>query len=468
MVGFHPLARCAPGGYTSLAVAGARRSQTTMGQGAGVPIWDEQGETMSRDRLEALQVERLRQTVAACHERVPLYRAALDERGIGPADITSLADLTRLPFTTKDDFRTTYPFGLFAVPLDEVVEVHSSSGTTGTPVVGGYTLADLDTWAELVAGFASAAGVVRGDVAQVAFGYGMFTGGFGLHYGLQRVGALVVPHSAGNTQRQIQFMQDFGTTVLICTPSYALHLGEAVARAGVRERLALRLGLFGAEACSDALRARIEERWGISATDNYGLTEVIGPGVAGECEFKDGMHIAEDHFIVEVIDPVSGAPVADGEPGELVITSLTKQCSPVLRYRTRDLSRVTRERCPCGRTTVRMHKVIGRTDDMFIVSGVNVFPSTIESVLFQIEGLEPHYEIVLQRKGALDTFTVRVEVDEKLFNGWLDDLVAFERQVTETLRSALLVRPKVQLVEAGSLPRPEGKARRVIDERESD
>jgi phenylacetate-CoA ligase len=468
MVGFHPLARRTPGGYTSLAVAGARRSQTTMGQGAGVPIWDEQGETMSRDRLEALQVERLRQTVAACHERVPLYRAALDERGIGPADITSLADLTRLPFTTKDDFRTTYPFGLFAVPLDEVVEVHSSSGTTGTPVVGGYTGADLDTWAELVARFASAAGVVRGDVAQVAFGYGMFTGGFGLHYGLQRVGALVVPHSAGNTQRQIQFMQDFGTTVLICTPSYALHLGEAVARAGVRERLALRLGLFGAEACSDALRARIEERWGISATDNYGLTEVIGPGVAGECEFKDDMHIAEDHFIVEVIDPVSGAPVADGEPGELVITSLTKQCSPVLRYRTRDLSRVTRERCSCGRTTVRMHKVIGRTDDMFIVSGVNVFPSTIESVLFQIEGLEPHYEIVLQRKGALDTFTVRVEVDEKLFNGWLDDLVAFERQVTETLRSALLVRPKVQLVEAGSLPRFEGKARRVIDERESD
>ena len=433
-----------------------------------MPIWDEQGETMSRDRLEALQLARLRQTVAACYERVPLYRAALDERGVGPADITSLSDLSRLPFTTKDDFRTTYPYGLFAVPLDEVVEVHSSSGTTGTPVVGGYTRADLDTWAELVARFASAAGVVRGDVAQVAFGYGMFTGGFGLHYGLQRIGALVVPHSAGNTQRQIQFMQDFGTTVLICTPSYALHLGEAVERAGVRGRLALRLGLFGAEACSDALRTRIEERWGISATDNYGLTEVIGPGVAGECECKDGMHIAEDHFMVEVLDPLSGAPVADGEPGELVITSLTKQCSPVLRYRTRDLSRVTRERCPCGRTTARMHKVIGRTDDMFIVSGVNVFPSTIESVLFQIEGLEPHYEIVLQRKGALDTFTVRVEVDEKLFNGWLDDLVAFERQVTETLRSALLVRPKVQLVEAGSLPRFEGKARRVIDERESD
>src|SRR5664280_424829 len=302
-------------------------------QGAGVPIWDEQGETMNRDRLEALQLERLRRTVTACYERVPLYRVALDERGIGPADITSLSDLSRLPFTTKDDFRTTYPYGLFAVPLDEVVEVHSSSGTTGTPVVGGYTRADLDTWAELAARLASAAGVVAGDVAQVAFGYGMFTGGFGLHYGLQRIGALVVPHSAGNTQRQIQFMQDFGTTVLICTPSYALYLSEAVEQAGVRDRLALRLGLFGAEACSDALRARIEQRWGISATDNYGLTEVIGPGVAGECEYKDGMHIAEDHFLLEVLDPASGAPVPEGEPGELVITSLTKQCSPVLRYR---------------------------------------------------------------------------------------------------------------------------------------
>ncbi len=296
----------------------------------------------------------------------------------------------------------------------------------------------------------------------------MFTGGFGLHYGLQRIGALVVPQSAGNTARQIQFMQDFGTTVLICTPSYALHLGEAVEKAGVRDRLRLRLGLFGAEACSDALRTRIEERWGISATDNYGLTEVIGPGVAGECERKDGMHLAEDHFLVEVLDPQSGAPVADGEVGELVVTSLTKECSPVLRYRTRDLSRITRERCPCGRTTARMHKVIGRTDDMFIISGVNVFPSTIESVLLGIDGLEPYYEIVLERKGALDAFTVRVEVTEELFNGWLDDLVAYERRISETLRSALLVRPGVKLVEAGSLARSEGKVRRVIDQRPPD
>jgi phenylacetate-CoA ligase len=383
---------------------------------------------------------------------------------VRPADIATLADVARLPFTSKDDVRAAYPYGLFAVPLEQVVEVHSSSGTTGTPVVGGYTRGDLDTWAELVARLASAAGVVAGDVAQVAFGYGMFTGGFGLHYGLQRIGALVVPHSAGNTARQIRSMQDFGTTVLICTPSYALHLGEAVAQAGLRERLKLRLGLFGAEACSDALRARIEERWGISATDNYGLTEVIGPGVAGECERKDGMHVAEDHFLVEVLDPATGAPVPDGEVGELVVTSLTKECSPVLRYRTRDLTRVTREPCACGRTTARMGKVIGRTDDMFIVSGVNVFPSTVEAVLFGIEGLEPHYEIVLERTGALDTFTVRVEVNERIFDGWMDDLVAFERRVSDTLRSALLVRPRVKLVEAGTLPRSEGKARRVIDE----
>ncbi len=428
-------------------------------------IWDERNETMDPQQRRTLQLDRLRHTTAYAYERVPFYRAAMDAAGVAPGDIRSLDDVAALPFTTKDDFRTSYPFGLFAVPLDEVVEVHSSSGTTGKPVVGGYTRRDLDTWAELVARFATAAGVVAGDVAQVAFGYGMFTGGFGLHYGLQRIGAMIVPHSAGNTQRQISFMEDFGATVLVCTPSYALHLGEAVARAGARERLKVRLGLFGAEACSDSLRRQIELRWGISATDNYGLTEVIGPGVAGECECKDGMHIAEDHFLFEVLDPTTGRPVADGEVGELVITSLTKECSPVLRYRTRDLSRVTRERCACGRTTARMHKVVGRTDDMFIISGVNVFPSTIESVLFEIEGLEPHYEIVLERKGALDSFTVRVEVTEALFNGWMDDLVAFEKRVTETLRSALLVRPRVKLVEPGTLARSEGKARRVIDQR---
>jgi phenylacetate-CoA ligase len=431
-------------------------------------IWDVQHETMDRERLRELQLERLRTTTALAYERIPFYREAMTAAGVLPGDIASVADVERLPFTTKDDFRTNYPFGLFAAVADDVVEVHSSSGTTGKPVVCGYTRRDLDTWAELVARLATAAGVTRGDIAQVAFGYGMFTGGFGLHYGLQRLGALVVPHSTGNTARQLQFMQDFGATVLIATPSYALHIAEAAVRAGVRDSLKLRLGLFGAEACSDSLRRQIETRLGISATDNYGLTEVIGPGVSGECECKRGMHINEDHFLVESLDPSSGKPVAEGEIGELVFTSLTKECSPVLRYRTRDLSRLTTERCECGRTTTRMHKVVGRTDDMFIISGVNIFPSNIESVLFEIEGLEPYYEIVLERRGALDTFTVKVEVTEEIFNGWMDDLVAFEKQVTERLRTALLVRPKVKLVEPGTLPRSEGKATRVIDARPKD
>jgi phenylacetate-CoA ligase len=428
-------------------------------------IWDIGHETMGRDRLRALQIERLRATAALVYEKVPFYSAAMTAVGMEPGDVKTVEDISALPFTTKDDYRTNYPFGLFAVPQAEVIEVHSSSGTTGKPVTVGYTRGDLEMWSELVARFAAAAGVTAADIAHVAFGYGMFTGGFGLHYGLQKLGATVIPHSAGNTQRQIQFMEDFGATVLICTPSYALHLGEAAQKDGARGRMKLRLGLFGAEACSDSLRRRIERRLQISATDNYGLTEVIGPGVAGECECKDGMHIAEDHFLVEVLDPTTGRPVPDGEVGELVFTSLTKECSPVLRYRTRDLSRVTRETCACGRTMARMHKVVGRTDDMFIISGVNVFPSTVESILFEIDGLEPHYEIVLERKGALEGFTVRVEVNEEIFNGWMDDLVAFERLVTERLRSALLVRPKVKLVEPGTLPRSEGKAERVIDRR---
>jgi phenylacetate-CoA ligase len=423
---------------------------------------------MDREALRALQLERLQRTVAWAYERVPFYTRAMDHRHMGPADVRTLDDLAGLPFTTKDDYRTNYPFGLFAVPLDETVEIHSSSGTTGKPVVVGYNRHDLDVWAELVARFATAAGVHAGDIAHIAFGYGMFTGGFGLHYGLQKLGALVVPHSAGNTQRQIQFMEDFGATVLVCTPSYALHLAEAAAQSGALERLSLRIGLFGAEACSESMRRQIEARLGISATDNYGITEVIGPGISGECERKDGMHVSEDHFLLEVIEPSTGEPVPEGEVGELVLTSLTRECSPVLRYRTRDLSRVTYEPCACGRTTVKMHKVVGRTDDMFIISGVNVFPSTIESVLYQIDGLEPHYEIVLEREGALDGFTVKVEVTEEIFNGWMDDLVAFEKQVGEKLRTALLVRPKVQLVEPGTLPRSEGKARRVVDNRPKD
>lgn len=430
-------------------------------------IWDPTHETMDRERLGALQLERSRAMVEYVYERVPFYRERLSAAGFEPGDLRTLGDLARLPFTEKNDFRDNYPYGLFAVPLDEVVEIHSSSGTTGKAVVGGYTRGDLDVWAELVCRLAVAAGARRSDVAQVAFGYGMFTGGFGLHYGLQRAGVAVLPISAGNTARQIKFMQDFGTTVLIATPSYALFLGEALQEHDVDpERLRLRLGMFGAEACSDGMRAQIEARLSITGTDNYGLTELTGPGVAGECECRSGMHISEDHFVAECIDPATGEPVPDGDVGELVVTALTRECSPVLRYRTRDLTTLTREPCACGRTTARIGKVVGRTDDMFIISGVNIFPSHVESVLLRIEGVEPFYRIVLGRSPTgLDTFEVQVEVTDALFDGWMDDLRAFERRVTEELRSALLVRPKVTLVEPGTLERTEGKARRVIDER---
>ena len=429
-------------------------------------IWDERRESIDHDTLRALQLERLQGMLARLYERVPHSRAKLDDVGFAPGDLTSLDDLRALPFTGKTDLRDTYPCGLFAVPMDEVVEIHSSSGTTGKPVVCGFTRADLGMWAELVCRVAVAAGVRQGDVAQVAFGYGLFSGGFGLHYGLQRAGAAVLPVGTGDTSRQLQLMRDFGATVLVATPSYALYLGEVIQKQGIPpENLKLRLGLFGAEACSERMRAQIEARLPITATDNYGLTEVLGPGVSGECECRDGMHIAEDHFVVECLDPVSGVPVADGEVGELVFSSVTRQCSPVLRYRTRDLTTLTHAPCACGRTLVRMGKVVGRTDDMFIISGVNIFPSAIEKVLFEIEGVEPYYQIVLGRKGSLDTFEVHVEVTEALFNGWMDDLRAFEKQVTERLRSALLVRPKVRLVEPGKLERTEGKAKRVIDDR---
>ena len=429
-------------------------------------IWDPDHETMDREVLASLQLERLRETVARCYQAVPLYRARLEAAGIAPAEVRSLEDLRRLPFTTKDDFRDNYPFGLFAAPLSQVIRLHSSSGTTGTPVVGGYTAADLEMWSDLIARIVTAAGVTSDDVAQVSFGYGMFTGGFGLHYGLEKVGATVVPHSAGNTARQIEFMRDFGSTVLIATPSYALYLGETLREQGIDPAtLRLRLGLFGAEACSEEMRAQIEARLPLRATDNYGLTEVIGPGVAGECEWRTGQHVNEDHFIVECLDPATGEPVGEGEVGELVFTSLTKEALPVLRYRTRDLCALTTERCACGRTTARLGKFRGRTDDMFIISGVNVFPSTVESVLLQIEGIEPHYLIVLGREHGQDTFEVQVEVSEELFDGWMDDLRAFERQVTERLRSVLLVRPKVTLVEPGTLERTAGKTTHVVDRR---
>lgn len=432
-------------------------------------IWDPKHETMDREPLERLQLQRLQEMLARIYDHVPLYRSKLDVVGFRPGDLTSLTDIAALPFTEKDDFRDTYPCGLFAVPMSEVIEIHSSSGTTGKATVSGYTRRDLDTWAELVCRLAVAVGAGRDDVAQISFDYGMFTGGFGLHYGLQRAGVTVLPISAGNILRQIRLMQDFGATILVTTPSYALYLGEVLRkRAEEREKLRLRLGMLGAEIFSEEMRGQIESRLPIMATDNYGLTELAGPGLAGECECRCGMHIAEDHYIAECLDPESGAPVADGEVGELVVTAVTRECSPVLRYRTRDLTTLTREPCECGRTGARMGKVVGRVDDMFIIDGVNIFPSHVESVLCRIDGIEPFYQIVLDRApSGRDTFEVQVEVADALFRGWTDDLRAFERRVAEELCLALLVRPKVKLVEPGTLERSKGrgKARRVIDHR---
>jgi len=432
-----------------------------------MPIWNAEYECMDREALQELQLRRLQATVSWVYERVPHYKRTLDAAGVKPRDIKSLEDVRRLPFTDKQTMRDTYPFGLFAVPLDEVVRIHSSSGTTGKPIVVGYTKGDLATWTELTARIASAAGVVHTDLAQMAFGYGMFTGGFGMHYGLERTGATMIPASAGNTERHIMMMQDFGTTVLVSTPSYALYIAEVGEKMGIDfAEMPLRLGLFGAEPCSDAARREIEAKLHIRATDNYGLSEVMGPGVSGECECQCGLHINEDHFLFEVVDPVTGASLETGAEGELVITPLTKEAFPVLRYRTHDLTRLTYEPCACGRTFARMEKVRQRTDDMLIIRGVNVFPSQIEDVLFKIEGIRPHYLIVLGRKHGLDDIELRIEVAEEVFSDIMADMVAFTRHVSERLHAVLGLNVKVTLVEPGSIERTAGKAKKVLDQRD--
>jgi len=432
-----------------------------------MPIWNAEYECMDREALGELQLRRLQATVSWVYERVPYYRQELEAAGVRPRDVKSLEDIKRLPFTDKQTMRDTYPFGLFAVPLDDVVRIHSSSGTTGKPIVVGYTKGDLATWTELTARIASAAGVVHTDLAQMAFGYGMFTGGFGMHYGLERTGATMIPASAGNTERHIMMMQDFGTTVLVSTPSYALYIAEVGEKMGVDfASLPLRLGLFGAEPCSDAARREIEEKLHIRATDNYGLSEVMGPGVSGECECQCGLHVNEDHFLFEIVDPATGAPLENGAVGELVITPLTKEAFPVLRYRTHDLTRLSYEPCECGRTFARMEKVRQRTDDMLIIRGVNVFPSQIEDVLFKIEGIRPHYLIVLGRKHGLDDIELRIEVAEEVFSDIMADMVAFTRHVSERLHAVLGLNVKVTLVEPGSIERTAGKAKKVLDKRE--
>lgn len=429
-------------------------------------IWNPEYEQMPREKLKELQLQRLQWVVKWAYERVPAYKQKFDAAGIKPKDIQTLDDLTIIPFTTKDELKEDYPYGFFALPMSKIVRIHSTSGTTGTPVVVGYSRGDLNTWAELVARLVTAAGVTEDDLAQVSFGYGMFTGGFGLHYGLERVGAAVLPASTGNTERQIQIMRDFGTTVLIGTPTYALHLAEVAAGMNVDiTKLPLRVGMFGSEPWSEGMREQIQTSMGILATDNYGLTEVMGPGVAGECENQDGLHFNEDHFIPEIINPETGLTVAPGEKGEVVITTLTKEGFPMIRYRTRDLSYLIQEPCSCGRTLVKMARVLGRTDDMLIIKGVNVFPSQIEQVLTEVEGVVPQYQIILKKKGVMDDIEVNVEVREDVFPDAMRKLVEFERDIESRLQTVLGIFVKVKLVEPKSIERTGGKAQRIVDRR---
>ena len=429
-------------------------------------IWNPEYETMGRDELHDVQLRRLQTTLRWSYKNVPFYRFSWDAAGFRPDDIRTLDDLKTAPFTVKEDFRKAYPYDLFAVPLDQIVRIHSSTGTMSRPIVVGYTRADLNTWAELCARVVTAGGARPHDVAQVAFGYGLQTGAFGMHGGLERIGASVIPASTGNTRRQLTIMRDYHSTLLVCTPSYAMYIAESAAELGFDFKdLDLRVGLFGAEPWTNNLRDELERRMGIVASDNYGLTELMGPGLSGECQVRDGLHINEDHFIVEVVDPATGDLVPEGTQGELVFTSLTKEAVPVVRYRTGDLASVSFGPCACGRTMARHTKVYARTDDMIIVRGVNVFPSQIEDVLMEIEDVEPHFQVVIDRKGSLDEMVVQVEVQPAFFPDAVKRLVEFERHIEDRLQEELGVRARVKLVEPRTLPRHTGKARRVVDRR---
>ena len=430
-------------------------------------IWNEEYETLPREALEALQLKRLKAQVERVYATVPYYKKKMEDAGVTPADIKQLADIKLLPFTTKDDLRKNYPFGLFTVPMERVVRIHASSGTTGKPTVVGYTKRDIATWAELMTRTLSAAGVHSGDIVHNAYGYGLFTGGLGAHYGAENLGAAVIPISGGNTKRQIQIMQDFGSTVLLSTPSYALNIADTMADLGIDPAtLKLRVGVFGAEPWSEAMRDEIEARLKIKAIDIYGLSEVIGPGVAAEClEEQKGLHIMEDHFLPEIVDPDTFEPVPLGDRGELVFTTLTKEAFPVIRYRTKDISRLIPDFCTCGRTFYRMPKVTGRTDDMLIIRGVNVFPSQIEEVIMAVEGVEPHYQLVVTRDGSLDNIEVQVEVSEQIFSDEVKSLEKLGKKLQTEIKDLLGITCKIKLVEPKTIQRSEGKAKRVIDNR---
>jgi phenylacetate-CoA ligase len=428
--------------------------------------WNSTYECMSLEEMKRVQSERLINTVKRIYFNVPFYREKMQKKGIEPGDIKSADDLKNLPFTYKQDLRDNYPYGLFATPLSEIIRIHASSGTTGKQTVVGYTRRDIDTWAEVMARTIVSAGGSKESVIQVAYGYGLFTGGLGAHYGAERIGASVIPISGGNTKRQLQIMKDFGTTMLACTPSYALFLAEELEEAGIkREELKLKSGVFGAEPWSANMRTQIEERLGILAIDIYGLSEVIGPGVASECPCKCGLHIQHDHFIPEIINPDTEEVLPPGEKGELVFTTVTKEGLPLIRYRTRDLSSLNYDKCDCGRTSVRMSKVTGRTDDMLIIRGVNVFPSQVESVLLEIGETAPHYMLIVDRKDNLDTLEIQVEMTQGLFSDEVKKLEEIEARIRRGVDSTLGINAKVKLVEPKTIERSEGKAKRVIDRR---
>jgi len=433
-------------------------------------IWNDDFETLPREALESLQLKRLQQTVEKVYATVPFYREVFDKAGLKPADIKSLADLQRLPFTLKQDMRDSYPYGLFAVPLEQIVRIHASSGTTGKPTVVGYSRRDIDNWSELMARSFTAAGAHKGDIIHNAYGYGLFTGGLGAHYGAERVGASVIPMSGGNTKKQLMIMQDFGSTVLTCTPSYSLFLAEVAAEEGIDIRkLKLKVGILGAEPWSEKMRQEIEAKLNIKAIDIYGLSEILGPGVGIECiEAQNGLHIWEDHFIPEIINPETGEVLPDGEKGELVITTITKEGIPLIRYRTRDITRLIKEPCICGRTHARIERLSGRSDDMLIIRGVNVFPSQIESVLFDVKGVEPHYQLIVERDGNLDTLEVQVEVNEQTFSDEIKVLQGLSNKIRKEIKDLLGVTCKVRLVEPKTITRSEGKAKRVIDNRQKE
>ncbi|MDI9478058.1 MAG: phenylacetate--CoA ligase [Halanaerobiaceae bacterium] len=432
-------------------------------------IWNEKFETMPGEEMRKWQGEKLREMIERIYYNVPFYRRKLQELNILPEDIEGIDDLARLPFTTKEDLRDNYPYNLFAVPMSEIIRIHASSGTTGKPTVVGYTRRDIAHWSEVVARILTSAGVERDDYIHVAYGYGLFTGGLGIHYGSEKVGATVIPISAGNTKKQLQLMEDLGSTVLACTPSYALYLAETIDELNIeRDRLKLRIGIFGAEPWTDSMRKKVEERLNIKAIDIYGLSEIIGPGVASECEYQEGLHINEDHFIPEIIDPETLEVLPPGERGELVFTTVTKEGLPLLRYRTGDLSRLIYEKCRCGRTLVRMEKCLGRSDDMLIIRGVNVFPSQIESILLEMGETEPHYRLVVDRENNLDILEVQVEVGDQFFSDEIKKLEQLTAKIRRNIESTLGISVKVKLVEPKTFERYEGKTLRVIDRRKLD